>query len=114
VGEIFIQGYSNELNEAKKAQETQSDETGRDAGSEQSNIQMTPATLFSRDSSKSSACSRFSYTTTDSDELTEMDHLSVIGDDIYTSAGSEKVLDVDSDLKYIHSNTATWDALLVD
>jgi hypothetical protein len=109
--EIFVQGYGNGLNEAKTVQEVQSDETGRATGPEQPDVQISTVALVSRESSKSSGYSRFTDTKTDADELTEMDHLSVGGDDKHNSISNEKVLDVDNDLREIHFNTATWDAL---
>jgi hypothetical protein len=112
--EIFVQGYGNGLNEAKTAQEVQSDDSARETGLEQPDMHTSPVALVSRESSKSSGYSRSTDTNTDSNELTEMDHLSVGGDDKHSSTGNLKVVDVDNELQEIHFNTATWDALLAD
>jgi hypothetical protein len=112
--EIFVQGYGNGLNEAQMEQRAQSDETITETGHEQLDMQISPVALVSRESSKSSGYSRSTDTNDEAVELTEMDHLSVGDDDTRTSAGNLKVLDVDNDLREIHFNTATWDALLAD
>ena len=112
--EIFVQGYGNGLNEAKAVQKAKSEETITETGPEQPEMRISPVTLVSRESSKSSGYSRSSSTNNTTEELTEMDHLSVGGDDTNTSAGSQKVLDVDNELREVHFNTATWDALLAD
>src|ERR1700733_13974842 len=110
--EIFVQGYGNGLNEAKTTQKETSDEMSAEPSTEQHELAISPVALVSRESSKSSTHSRSTVTNGDADELTEMDHLSVGGDDTHTPAGNLKVADVDNELQEIHFNTATWDALL--
>jgi hypothetical protein len=110
--EIFVQGYGNGLNEAKTMQEEPSDEMSAESSTEQHDLAISPVILVSRESSKSSSYSRSTATNVDTDELTEMDHLSVGGDDTHTLTGNLKVADVDNELQEIHFNTATWDALL--
>lgn len=114
--EIFVHGYGNGLNEAKTMQESESDKTTTQTGPEQSNVSVAPVTLVSRESSKSSGYSRSTETERGDDDgdLTEMDHLSVGGDDKDTSSGITKVPDLDQDLQGVHFNTATWDALLAE
>jgi hypothetical protein len=110
--EILVQGYGNGLNEAKTTQKDTSDEMSAESGTEPHDLAISPVTLVSRESSKSSSHSRSTATNGDADELTEMDHLSVAGDDTHTPAGNLKVADVDNELQEIHFNTATWDAFL--
>lgn len=114
--EIFVEGYGNGLNEAIVAGKTKSDETITEPGAEadQSYESASPSALVSRESSKSSGYSRSSGTDEDADDLTEMDHLSVVSSNeaTHTPAGNLKVMDVDNEMREIHFNTATWDALL--
>ena len=110
--EIFVQGYGNGLNETKTVQTTESDEKITEAGPERPDMQESSVNRVSRESSKSSGYSRSTETKGDDDGLTEMDHLSVVGDDTNTSSANQKFLDVDRELQEVHFNTATWDALL--
>jgi hypothetical protein len=112
--EIFVQGYGNGLNEAKTAPDIQPDDIAPENGPDQHDMQIPTVSLVTRESSKSSGYSRSTDTSTDMDELTEMDHLSVGADDAQSLGGSKKVVDVDHDLKEVHFNEATWDALLAD
>ena len=110
--EIFIPGYGNGLNEAKTIEKETSDETSAESGTEQHDLATSPVTLVSRESSKSSSHSRSTTSNGDTDELTEMDHLSVGGDDTHTPVGNLKAADLDNELQEVHFNPATWNAQL--
>ena len=114
--EIFVQGYGNGLNEAIVAGKAKSDETITEPAAEADQAYGTssPTALVSRESSKSSGYSRSSGTDEDANDLTEMDHLSVVSSKgaTHTPAGNLKVMDVDNEMREIHFNTTTWDALL--
>jgi hypothetical protein len=113
--EIFVRGYGNGLNEAKTAPDIQSDEVAPENGpTDDHDMQIPTVLLVTRGSSNSSGRSRSTDTSADTDELTEMDHLSVGADDAQSPGGSKKAVDVDNDLKEIHFNKSTWDAFLAD
>lgn len=109
--EIFIQGYGNGLNEAKAVQKNPLDEPTAGLAAEHHYDMALPVTTVSRESSKSSGYSRSFDSNEEDDELTEMDHLSVVGKDSHIPSGSN-ILDENNELRECHFNTSTWDALL--
>ena len=107
--EIFVQGYGNGLNETNNLSHVKSEEADESEGVY---VTSSPVTIVSRESSKSSGYSRSTDSNTESDGLTEMDHLSVDGKEDTTP--TEKTNPVDDGMKMseVHINIEMWDRIL--
>lgn len=118
--EIFVQGYGNGLNEVRVETlemnlSSTSDDAGKDAERERSSSPPSPAVSVSRESSSASGYSNRSSTSgASTDEMPDMDHLSVVGDE--TRDPDRKMTPADTSvldcMTTIHFNADTWDRVL--